>query len=228
MSNPSVCLASLNTRRRSWHARTQTVPIWIWVIISTEAFHRRTFWWHVRYPLTLKGNFRQLTCSGNWRNVFVATFPMTLIRQRHVSLFKQWKMLISSTDLPSIWKDDILIKVYEFTAWRCLLGLIKLPPFIFIIVWTQCTVKSLHRISKTINYDNEHRTAQYVTSKFLSSVDRLFGAVCGALYWLWRPTCSNSNLLEAWTWKKSWVISILHANNTCRYFVDIWGYFFKC
>ena len=85
-----------------------------------------------------------------------------------------------------------------------------------------CTMKSL-RIPKTVNYDNEHRTAHYMMLKFLSSV--LIIQCCVALYWLWRPTCSNSNLLESWAWKKSSIISVLH-NNTCRYFVDIWGHFF--
>ncbi len=55
---------------------------------------------------------------------------------------------------------------------------------------TGCTTKTLHRNWAIINYDNEHRSAHYVTSTFLSSVDRLFGALCGALLIM------NPNLLE--------------------------------
>ena len=44
--------------------------------------------------------------------------------------------------------------------------------------------ENVYRISKTINYDNEYRTTHYLTSKFLSFVDRLFGAVRGDMCWL--------------------------------------------
>ncbi len=41
----------------------------------------------------------------------------------------------------------------------------------------------------------------YVTSKFVSTIDRLFGALRRTLCWLWIPTWLNWILLETWAWK---------------------------
>ncbi len=51
------------------------------------------------------------------------------------------------------------------------------------------TAKCLHRIWAIIYYDNEHRPAHYVTSKFLCRSTLCAGSVLGI------PTCSNSTLL---------------------------------
>ncbi len=90
----------------------------------------------------------------------------------------------------------------------------------------QSTLSKLYTVLQDINYDNEHHTVHYVTSKFFSFVDLLFGAVCGALCWLWRPTCSNSNLLEARAWKIHELSLYCMLLKLAHYFVDIWRFFF--
>ena len=87
--------------------------------------------------------------------------------------------------------------------------------FQYLALMGRCsTVKSLNRIWAIINYDNEHRRAHYVTSKFLLSVDQIFGVMY-----------LEPQLARYLSVKEITNYLSIHAYNTCRYFVDIWGYF---